>query len=99
MIFILILLLALMWIYTKLEISSDKIWVKLGIIVAMIAILLWNNLSKILAKVETLTSIGYEKVLEEDLNNISKNELSRLIESKDFIEIKGVYFKLGEIEK
>lgn len=63
---------------------------------AIIAISALGYVSKLLTKIDTLKSVGYIQVTSEELNDLSKNELSALIESGIFVEVDNGFYKKGE---
>lgn len=72
-----------------------KFFKLLAIAVITISVFYLGYVTNLLNRIEMAKSFGYEKVSAEVLNDISQNQLNRYIETKQFIEIDGVFYARG----
>ena len=61
-------------------------------ILFLVVIFVTGKVANIVGAVDVLKSIGYEKATVEMLNDLSSNEVKKLVEEKKFIEVDGVYY-------
>ena len=54
------------------------------------------KIAGLMSAIDMANSLGFTKVTPEQLNELSPNELKRLMEEKKFIQLDGVYYFCGE---
>ena len=74
----------------------DKVVKVIFVIATATAIFGLGYVGSLLSRVDLVKSLGYEKATVEMLNDLSTNEIKKLVEEKKFAVVDGVYYFKGE---
>lgn len=66
-----------------------------GILFLVMLAATWK-VANIFGAIDVINSLGYEKATVEMLNDLSTNEIKKLVEEKKFAVVDGVYYFKGE---